>query len=101
MTTEDFIALRNLALVLCIVAILESLAVILCRQWVKQDLAARMFKPIRVRWRPFAWRTNGLACSFRVLYSDIHGRVHCGICWTYWHRPSVTWGGDDIIDYGR
>jgi len=101
MPAEDYIVYRNLALCLFIVAVLVFLAVVLCREWVKRDLAGRMCAPIRIRWRPFAWRTNWLTCSFRVLYSDIQGRVHRSICWTYWLRPSVTWLDDEIIDYGH
>ena len=97
MTTEDFIAWRNLALVPCIVAVLVFLAVVLCREWVKSDLREKMCEPIRIRWRPFAWRTNRLTCAFKVMYSDFEGRVHRGTCWTYWHRRSVTWDGDEII----
>src|SRR5215471_11018932 len=97
MTAEDFVAYRNIALCFCIVAVLQFLAVVLCREWVKSDLRQRMCQPIRVWWRPFAWRTNWLACSFRVLYSDIHGQIHRSICWTYWHRPSVTWDRDEIV----
>jgi len=101
MTAEDFVAYRNIALCFCFVAVLVFLAVVLCREWVKSDLRQKMCQPLHIRWRPFAWRTNWLACSFRVLYSDIHGQTHRSICWTYWHRPSVTWDSDEIIDYGH
>jgi hypothetical protein len=99
MAAEDFIVYRNLALCLCIVAVLVALSVVLCREWVKRDLRDRMCAPIRIRWRPFAWRTNRLTCSFRVIYADIHGRIHRSICWTQWLRPSVTWDEDEIIAY--
>jgi hypothetical protein len=99
MAAEDFVAFRNLVLCLCVVAVLVFLAVVLCREWVKRDLVGRLCQPIHVRWRPFAWRTNRLTCSFRVLYSDVYGRVHRSICWTYWHRPNVIWGDDEIIDH--
>jgi len=36
-------------------------------------------------------------CAFKVMYSDFEGRVHRGTCWTYWHRRSVTWDGNEII----
>ena len=97
MSNEDFIVYRNIALIPCIVAALEFLAVILCREWVKGDLRERMCAPIHIRWRPLSWRTNGLACAFTVLYSDLDGRLHRGWCWTYWHRPSVTWERDEIV----
>jgi hypothetical protein len=99
MTAEDFVAYRNIALCFCFVAALVFLAVVLCREWVKSDLRQRMCQPLRIRWRPFAWRTNLLTYSFRVLYLDVHGQTHQSICWTYWHRPSVTWDSDEIIDH--
>ncbi len=99
MTPEHFVAYRNIALCFCAVAMLEFLAVVLCREWVKRDLQRRTCAAVRIRWRPFAWRTNWLACSFRVVYSDFRGQIHRAICWTYWHRPSVTWDTDEIIDY--
>ena len=99
MTPEDITAWRNIAIVPCIVAALWFLAVVLCREWVKSDLRRRMCEPVRIRWRPFAWRTNRLTCSFKVVYSDFRGQIHRAICWTYWHRPSVTWDADEIIDY--
>jgi len=46
-----------------------------------------------------AWRTNRVTCSFKVVYSDFRGQIHRAICWMYWHRPSVTWDADEIIDY--
>lgn len=98
---EEFVVHRNVALCICVIVILWSLAVVLCREWVKRDLAERLCQPIRIRWQPFAWRTNRLTCSFRVLYSDIQGRVHRSRCWTYWLRPRVTWLDDEIIDYGH
>jgi hypothetical protein len=99
MTTEDIIAWRNIAIVPCIVAALWSLAVVLCREWVKSDLWERGCEPLRVWWRPFAWRTNWLTCSFSVVYSDFRGQIHRAICWTYWHRRSVIWDSDEIIHY--
>ena len=99
MSTEDLVAMRNLALIPCIVAALVFLAVVLCRECVKSDLRERTCEPLRVRWRPFAWRTNWFTCSFKVDYSDFQGQIHRAICWTYWHRRSVTWGSDEIIGY--
>lgn len=101
MTAEDFVVYRNLALCFSIVAILVFLAVVLCREWVRSDLRQKICQPIYIRWRPLAWRTNWLTCSFRVLYSDVHGQIHRRICWTYWLRPNVTWDRDEIIDHRR
>lgn len=101
MSAGDFIVYRNVALCFFFVAALVFLAVVLCREWVKTDLRQRMCAPLRVPWRPFAWRTNRLTCAFGVVYSDVHGLVHRAVCWTYWHRPSVTWDSDEIVDFGR
>ena len=97
MTTEDMALWRNIAIIPCIVGVLWSLAVLLCPEWVKNDLRERTCQPVSVRWRPFAWRTSWLSCAFKVMYSDLDGRIHRARCWTYWHRPSVTWDGDEII----
>jgi len=99
MTREDITVWRNIAIVPCIVAALWFLAVVLCREWVKSDLRKRMCEPVRIRSRPFASRSNRLTCSFKVVYSDFRGQIHRAIRWTYWHRPSVTWDTDEIIDY--
>ena len=99
MTPEEITAWRNIAIVPCIVAALWFLAVVLCREWVKSDLRQSLCEPLRIRWRPFACRTNKVTCSFKVVYSDCRGQIHRAICWTYWHRPSATWDADEIIDY--
>jgi hypothetical protein len=99
MSNEDFTALRNVLLIPCIIALQVFLWVVLCREWIKRDLRERACEPLRVRWRPFAWRTNKVTCSFRVDYSDLSGRIHRAICWTYWHRRSVIWGDDRVIGY--
>lgn len=98
MDAVDIIVYRNLAIVVLIVAALQCLGVTLCREWIKSDLRRRRCEPHRIRWQPFAWRTNLLTCSFRVVYSDFRGHVHRASCWTYWHRPRVTWATDEIID---
>jgi hypothetical protein len=69
----------------------------LCREWVKNDLRARMCQPIRVRWRPFAWQTSHWRCSFTVVYADLHDQVHRAICWTPWLSPNIVWVSDEII----
>ncbi len=97
MRTENLQVWFNLAIVFGIVAVLCTLAVVLCREWVKTDLRERGFCPLRVRWRPLAFWTDGLTCGFDVRYSDLRGLIHKARCWTYWHRPSVTWEADEII----
>jgi len=98
MTAEKLTAYGLIALCFCIVAVLQLLAVVLCREWVKRDLQVKLCQPIQIRWRPFGLRTNSITCSFRVLYSDLHGRVHRAIAWTSWLRPNVNWEQDEIID---
>lgn len=94
----EFVLYRNLAVCIAIVAALCFLAVQLCREWVKRDLRDRICRPIRVRWRPFAYRTDRLTCCFQVVYAGFHGRVHRAVCWTCWHRPSVTWVSDIVVE---
>lgn len=98
MSAEESVAYRNIALCFCIVAVLAILSVVWCREWVKSDLRRRICQPIQIRWRPFARWTDGLTCSFRDLYLDLDGRMHRGTCRTYWHRPSVTWDSDELVD---
>ncbi|MBI2927833.1 MAG: hypothetical protein HYY24_19245 [Verrucomicrobia bacterium] len=97
MTTEDSQVWFNLAVAFGIVAVLCTLAVMLCREWVKTDLRERGFRPLSVRWRPFTFPANELTCGFNVQYSDSRGLIHKARCWTYWHRPSVTWEKDEIV----
>lgn len=95
MTPEDIRVCLNVTVVLAIVATLWFLAVILCREWVKTDLREKELSPHRVRWRPF--RSTRSACCFDVQYSDATGVIHKAQCWTYWHRPSITWESDETI----
>src|SRR5947199_3566817 len=97
MSSEDLTAWRNIAIIPLIVGALWSLAVILCREWVKNDLRDRICQPISVRWRFFA--STWITCAFKVIYSDFRGEIHRARCWTYWHRRAVTWESDEIIDY--
>ena len=97
MTAEDIIAWRNVAIIPCIIAVLWFLAVVLCREWVKSDLRDRVCQPVSVRWQYFSGLPN--TCAFKVIYSDFRGQIHRATCWTHWHRPSVTWQSDEIVDY--
>jgi hypothetical protein len=96
MSADDIGIYVRISAVLCIVAALWSLWLILAREWVKNDIRARGFRPIHVRWQPFAW----WPCwgpAFRVLYLDGAGSVHqarCGVC--AWHRP-VRWRDDKLV----
>lgn len=97
MSGVPFIIYFNLGMVAVIFGTLYLLAVTLCREWVKTDLRERICEPVSVRWRPLAWRTNAVTCSFRVVYTDFHGLTHRAICSVYWHRRSVFWIEDEII----
>ena len=97
MSAEHWIVVRNIATVVGIVAVLWTLAVMLCREWVKSDMRERMLTPIHIRWCPFSWRTNRLTCAFSVAYSDQNGRIHRATCWTYWYRREVKWETDEIV----
>ena len=81
--------------VVAIVGLLQFLAVILCREWVKNDLRRNLSHPLSIRWRPFA-SSDGL-CRFSVTYIDAGGLVHRTRCWTDWHRPNVTWEQNDVV----
>ena len=96
-TDAKFIVARNLALIPCIVAVLWSLAVTLCREWVKSDLRERLRQPISVRWR-FLYSTRR-HCAFRVVYCDVQGQIHRASCWTYWYYRSVSWREDEVIGF--
>src|SRR5881396_1916105 len=78
-----------------IIAVLWFLAIMLCREWVKNDLRQKQLKPLRVRWRPFAYL---LFCGFNVIYADLQGYIHRARCSTYWIRPTVFWQDDEVID---
>ena len=99
MTPEEFDAWWNIMLCVlwafCIVALLYSLSVILCREWVKRDLRERACQPIKVRWR--FWLSNRAACAFKVVYSDLQGQIHRADCQTSWFYKNVIWFADEII----
>ena len=97
MTAEEFTLWRNLAMIPFIVAVLGYLFVVLCREWVKNDLRDRLCQPLSVRWRFFV--SPRIVCSFHVRYADMNGHIHRAACWTYWHRRDVTWEADQIIQY--
>lgn len=79
-----------------IVGVVLLLHLLLAREWVKSDLRARGFRPVRVRWWPWTlWPFWGPA--FRVCYADADGSIHqalCGVCG--WHRP-VRWRNDRVL----
>jgi hypothetical protein len=95
MISEKLVVARSLALIPCIVGALWTLAIVLCREWVKQDLRERICQPIAVRWRPLV--STHLSCAFRVKYIDFRGQIHRAACRTYWHWKDVRWTDDEII----
>lgn len=80
-----------------IIAVLWGLGVILCREWVKNDLRKNICRPISVRWRFFA--SGNAGCAFKVVYSDYLGQLHRARCRSDWHRPRVIWESDQIIAF--
>jgi|ERR1051325_4911553 hypothetical protein len=80
-----------------IFVVLWLLGVILCREWVKKDLRARGFQPLRVTWRPLGWWRGYYGCCFMARYKDSAGRVHEGRCWTGGFRRGVAWKSDEIV----
>lgn len=87
----------NIAIIFGVVGVLQFLCVVLCREWIKNDLRQKMSTPLSVRWRPFA--CTRVSCAFKVTFSDFKGFVHQARCRTYWHRRNVTWEDDEIIGY--
>jgi hypothetical protein len=96
MSHDDIILWRNIAIIPCIVAVLWCLSVILCREWVKDDLREKIYEPISIRWRPFA--CTRLSCYFKVVYKDFQGDIHQANCRTTWLRRRVTWLDDKIVE---
>lgn len=82
-------AYLNIALVVAIVAVLWTLFVILCREWVKRDLRERGYTPVKIRWRPLA--SSRARCAFHVIYVDETGLIYRAHCRTSWIRPSISW----------
>jgi hypothetical protein len=97
MTPAELIVLRNLAIVPCIVAVLMSLSVALCREFVKNDLRGRLCRPISVRWRPFL--STRLMCAFKVVYADLEGDVHRATCKMIGYSRKLRWFDDEIIGH--
>ena len=82
-----------------IFAVLWALGVILCREWVKNDLRDRCLRPLSVSWRPLAWWGGFYGCSFWVRYVDLAGLVHEARCWTGGFYRGVTWLSDEIVSH--
>jgi hypothetical protein len=80
-----------------IFVVLWCFGVILCREWVKNDLRQRCFRPLSVSWRPFAWWGGFYGCCFVVRYVDSADFVHEARCWTGGFKRGVTWSSDEIV----
>ena len=83
--------------VLGIVTLLWFLGVVLCREWVKNDLHEKCFRPLSVRWCPFGWWGGYYGCCFKVLYVDLNGLIHAARCRTGGFRQGVRWNSDEVI----
>ena len=77
------------AMVPAIVLLLWALGVVLCREWVRQELEEKGFVPEAIRWRFFA--SGRLACCFTAVYRDAGGVQHRARCSTLRHRHEVRW----------
>lgn len=72
-------------------AVMVTLHLVLCREWVKSDLAARGSVPFSIRW---SWIGPGIGARFlhygtffRVHYRDLLGGIHEAWCLV----PRYTW----------
>ena len=95
MFSEDTRIWLNIAIIFGIMGVLQFLCVVLCREWIKNDLRQKVFAPLSVRWRPFA--STRVSCAFKVTYSDFKGFVHQTRCRVHWHRRHVRWEDDEVI----
>ena len=90
MSALEISASLPVLIIIGIVATLWLLHLLLAREWVKTDITDRGFKPVSVRWKPFAW---WLVCgpAFRATYSDLAGDIYQGECGLpNWYKP-VRW----------
>ena len=79
MSAEDITCWRNLAIVVGIIAVLQFLCLVACREVVKTDLRQRCCEPISVRflwWRSLLSARLGI--PWRVVYSDFSRRNASG-----------------------
>lgn len=98
MSSPDLQAYLLIAVALGIFSVLYFLGVVLCREWVKNDLRDRYLRPLSVRWRPFALWGGWYGSSFVVRYVDLYGLVHEARCWTGGFSRGVKWDSDEIVD---
>jgi len=97
MSSPDQVVYVLVSAVLGIVTLLWFLGVVLCREWVMNDLHEKCFRPLSVRWCPFGWWGGYYGCCFKVLYIDFNGLVHVARCWTGGFRQGVRWKTDEVI----
>ena len=76
---------------------LYSLGVVLNREWVKDDLREKCFRPLGVQWHPLAWWGGFYGTCFEVRYEDLAGLVHKARCWTIGITRNVHWVSDEVI----
>jgi hypothetical protein len=85
-----------IALIALLIAVVpSSVWIIVCREFVKSYLRARLCKPIRVRFQLF--NSTNYWNVFDVVYSDAEGRVHQARCIMSWFGSIVSWLDDEII----
>lgn len=94
------VAARNILFVFGIGAALWFLSILWAREQVKKDLAGKGFRPVRIRWHPFAYWSPLQRCPFEVTFEDDTGAERKGRCEVYsdWNwRIRVRWIGDDVV----
>jgi hypothetical protein len=99
MSLSDRQAYILLTVAFGILALLWLFGVILCREWVKNDLRNRCLRPLSVSWRPFAWWGGYYGCCFVVRYLDLEDLIHEARCWTGGFKRGVTWSWDEIVSH--
>lgn len=98
MSSPDWQVCISIAFVLGIFAVLQFLGLVLCREWVKNDLHDRCLRPLSVRWRPFALWGGWYGSAFVVRYVDLYGLVHKARCSAGGFGHGVRWYSDEIVD---
>jgi len=97
---NDLRALFLLSLALSSIVALQALAILLAREWVKNDLKNKCLTPIKVRWRPFSWWPVW-GPAFGVIYRDATGMVHKALCGVFgWSSSGVRYRYDEVIHLG-
>lgn len=78
-----------LAGVAFVVLTVQALLVILYREQVVKDLRERLCEPVSVRWK---WtQSRRIGVEFRVIHTDIFGKVHSAVARVDPMQLTITW----------